>query len=81
MKASLVALAVFPFAMLGAQGSTAIQAPEVQGGYLKLGFDLLSSFKFIAPEYDPAANPKTPPRRVKSRSRRWSRAGTARRPS
>ncbi len=61
MKASLVALAVFPFAMLGAQGSTAIQAPEVQGGYLKLGFDLLSSFKFIAPEYDPAANPKAAP--------------------
>jgi hypothetical protein len=57
---SLVVLAL-PLALLGAATVSAIPTPEVQDGYLKLGFDLLSSFKFIAPEYDPAANPKIPP--------------------
>jgi hypothetical protein len=51
VKLLLLALALVPSALLGA-------APEVQDGYLKLGFDRLSSFKFVAPEYDPVANPK-----------------------
>jgi hypothetical protein len=37
-------------------------APDSDGGYLKLGFDRLSSFKFVTPEYDPVATPNvTPP--------------------
>jgi hypothetical protein len=61
VKLCLLALAVLPLALSGAPAPSVIQAPEVQGGYLKLGFDLLSSFKFIAPEYDPVANPKAAP--------------------
>lgn len=56
-----LALFALPLALLGAPAASAIPAPDVQDGYLKLGFDLLASFKFIAPEYDPAANPKSPP--------------------
>jgi hypothetical protein len=61
MKLFLIALAAAPFALFGGPAPAQVQAPEVEGGYLKLGFDLLSSFKFIAPEYDPLANPKAPP--------------------
>ena len=36
--------------------------PQVENGYLVLGFDRLASFKFVAPAFDPAADPnKTPP--------------------
>ena len=46
-----------------------IPAPEVDGGYLKLGFDRLSSYKFIAPEYDPRRQPEGgAPDRARSRS-------------
>jgi len=38
-----------------------ISAPEQENGYLKLGFDRLAGFKFIAPEFDPAANPNVQP--------------------
>jgi hypothetical protein len=58
VKLHVFALALLPLALTGAPAPSTAQAPEVQGGYLKLGFDLLSSFKFIAPEYDPLANPK-----------------------
>jgi hypothetical protein len=34
--------------------------PQVEDGYLRLGFDLLASYHFVAPPYDPAANGKTP---------------------
>lgn len=62
MRLFLLALAVLPLAASGAPAQLQIPAPEVDNGYLKLGFDRLSSFKFIAPEYDPLANPKaTPP--------------------
>jgi hypothetical protein len=63
MKLLLLALAVLPFAVSGepAGAQPQIPAPEVDGGYLKLGFDRLSSYKFIAPEYDPLANPKAQP--------------------
>ena len=44
-------------------GPTALEisAPEQENGYLKLGFDRLAGFKFIAPEFDPAANPNVQP--------------------
>jgi len=64
MKLVLLAFAALPLALLGDTSVAQLQipAPEVDGGYLKLGFDRLSSYKFIAPEYDPVANPKaTPP--------------------
>ena len=61
-KLLLLALAVLPAFALTAPADLVIPAPEVDSGYLKLGFDRLSSYKFIAPEFDPVANPKaTPP--------------------
>jgi hypothetical protein len=57
----LLALAVLPLAAPGEPAQLQIPAPEVDNGYLKLGFDRLSSYKFIAPEYDPLANPKAVP--------------------
>lgn len=36
-------------------------APEVENGYMRLGFDRLASYKFVAPAYDPAGDPKAPP--------------------
>jgi hypothetical protein len=53
-----------------ATGTASIQAltvavtngpPEAVNGYLKLGFDRLASYKFIAPPFDPAAEPKADP--------------------
>lgn len=36
--------------------------PEMDNGYLRLGFDKLASYKFTAPAFDPAADVKaTPP--------------------
>jgi hypothetical protein len=35
--------------------------PEVEQGYLRLGFDRLASYKFTPPSFDAAADPKTPP--------------------
>jgi len=59
MKWFLIALAALPLA--APAGPPQPQAPEFEGGYLKLGFDRLSNYKFIAPEYDPLANPKAQP--------------------
>ena len=61
MKRLLVVLALLPVAVLAAPAQPSIPPPEVDGGYLKLGFDRLSGFKFVAPEYDPLANPKAAP--------------------
>ena len=36
-------------------------APAVDNGYLKLGFDRLSGFKFVAPNYDPITDANKPP--------------------
>jgi hypothetical protein len=37
-------------------------APQVEGGYLKLGFEQLASYPFTPPAFDPTADPKaTPP--------------------
>jgi len=61
MRLPLILLLALPLAVLGETAQPAIPAPEVEDGYLKLGFDRLSGYKFVAPEYDPVANPKTPP--------------------
>jgi hypothetical protein len=61
VKYLLLAISLLPLAASGAPAQLQISAPEVDNGYLKLGFDRLSSFKFIAPEYDPLANPKAAP--------------------
>jgi hypothetical protein len=63
MRLLLLALAVFPLALSGETvAQPQIPAPEMDGAYLKLGFDRLSGYKFVAPDYDPVANPKaTPP--------------------
>jgi len=61
VKPFILALAVLPFALPGAHAQAQIPEPAVDNGYLKLGFDRLSGYKFVAPEYDPLANPKAPP--------------------
>jgi hypothetical protein len=61
VKFRLLSFALLPLALAGAPSQPQIPTPQEDGGYLKLGFDLLSSFKFVAPEYDPAANPKAAP--------------------
>jgi hypothetical protein len=62
VKLRYLAWFALPLALLGEPAPVSIPAPDVDGGYLKLGFDRLSGFKFVAPEYDPLANPKgTPP--------------------
>jgi hypothetical protein len=40
--------------------SADVPAPEVENGYLRLGFDKLGSYKFVAPAFDPAADPNKP---------------------
>jgi Uncharacterized protein conserved in bacteria len=35
--------------------------PDVENGYLVLGFDRLASFKFVAPPFDPDADANKPP--------------------
>ena len=61
-KLFLLVLAVLPVLALATPSQIVIPEPEVDSGYLKLGFDRLSSYKFVAPEFDPVANPKaTPP--------------------
>ena len=36
-------------------------APQVENGYLKLGFEQLASYQFNPPPFDPAANPNDKP--------------------
>ncbi len=38
-----------------------LTAPEVENGYLKLGFDQLASYPFTPPAFDPTADPKAVP--------------------
>lgn len=47
----------------GAAAETAtIAPPQVENGYLKLGFEQLAAYSFTPPPFDPAADPKaTPP--------------------
>lgn len=59
----LVAALVIAAGALGAgrAADEAGPAPEQENGYLRLGFDRLASYKFVAPAYDPAADPKATP--------------------
>lgn len=61
MKLPVLAFLSFALSRVAVSAQPQVPAPEVDGGYLKLGFDRLSSYKFVAPEYDPAANPKVAP--------------------
>lgn len=47
--------------VLGLAAGLRAGPPAVDHGYLVLGFDRLASYKFVAPEGDPSADPKTPP--------------------
>jgi hypothetical protein len=44
-------------ALIGMRLLADVPAPEVENGYLRLGFDKLGSYKFVAPAFDPAADP------------------------
>jgi hypothetical protein len=57
IAATLAVFSVLAGAMF-AEGAGS--SPEMENGYLRLGFDRLASYKFVAPTYDPAANAKTP---------------------
>lgn len=46
---------------LRAADDLGVPAPEVDEGYLRLGFDKLASYKFIPPAFDPVADPKAVP--------------------
>jgi hypothetical protein len=61
VRTTLLALALVSLAARAAAADIQIPAPEVADGYLRLGFDRLSAYKFIVPEYDPAATPKAEP--------------------
>lgn len=41
--------------------TTDVPAPQVENGYLKLGFEHLASYPFNPPPFDPAANPNAKP--------------------
>ena len=53
--------ATTPAAVNAVMAEVAKTPPEVAGGYLKLGFDRLASYKFDPPAFDPAADPKAVP--------------------
>lgn len=65
--ALLLAALVVPLSMFAAEAAKPAQpssaaAPELDQGYLKLGFEQLASYPFNPPNFDPAANPQvTPP--------------------
>jgi hypothetical protein len=62
MRTLLLALAAIPLAAYCQPADQAqIPAPQVDGGYLVLGFDRLAGYKFVAPDYDPLANAKAQP--------------------
>ena len=46
---------------LGSALVASASVPILDHGYLKLGFDLLSSYKFVTPTYDPSTGGATPP--------------------
>jgi hypothetical protein len=50
-------------AVAAPDSAKAAAQPEIEqeGGYLKIGFDRLSSYVFKVPEFDPAANPNVAP--------------------
>jgi hypothetical protein len=59
----LAACFALPLCAIAAEPAPAAQtpAPQVENGYLKLGFDQLASYTFNPPAFDPAANPNVKP--------------------
>lgn len=49
--------AIFCGVLVSGRLLASVPAPEVENGYLRLGFDKLGSYKFVAPAFDPAADP------------------------
>ncbi|MBP9914548.1 MAG: hypothetical protein KBF26_14205 [Opitutaceae bacterium] len=47
-------------AALAVSAADKIDAPAVEDGYLRLGFDRLAAYKFTAPPFDPAADGSKP---------------------
>ena len=59
--ARLLPLLALGLSLATAGSGLADTAPTVDNGYLKLGFDRLSGFKFVAPNYDPITDANKPP--------------------
>src|SRR5687768_665046 len=63
----ILASLALPFAILASEtapeskASNPPPAPQVEDGYLKLGFEQLASFPFTPPAFDPTADPKAKP--------------------
>ena len=62
VRLRICALALSLAAAGASLAATAAGAPpDVDGAYLKLGFDRLAGFKFVTPPYDPVADSKSAP--------------------
>ena len=62
MKLSrLLLLFAVGLGMFASVSLRAAEAPEVENGYLRLGFDRLANYSFSAPAFDAAADPNTKP--------------------
>lgn len=68
--AFLIASLVLPAAVFAAEAdapaktdapAAPVAAPQVENGYLKLGFEQLASYAFNPPPFDPTADPKAKP--------------------
>ena len=57
----LVGSVLFVGMMVGSFARANAPEPQLDQGYLVLGFDQLASYKFTAPPFNPDADPKTPP--------------------
>ena len=68
---ALIAFGVLPVVLSAADSGSektdaapatqAMPTPQVENGYLKLGFEQLASYQFNPPPFDPAANPNAKP--------------------
>lgn len=60
---AVVAALALPFAATAADSASAteIPKPEVENGYLKLGFEQLAAYTFTPPPFDPTADPNAKP--------------------
>ncbi|MEO6873440.1 MAG: DUF3299 domain-containing protein [Opitutaceae bacterium] len=61
---------------LPAADDIGLTSPELDNGYLRLGFDKLASYKFVAPPFDPTASSKAVPPtgddQIPATIKRWS---------
>ncbi len=53
--------ALLLFVLLFGRALAEVSAPEVENGFLRLGFNRLASYHFVPPTFDPAADPKAIP--------------------